>query len=181
MRKAIFLDRDGTLNRDHGYTHKAEDWEWLPGVLEALRILHDAGWFLVAASNQSGIGRGYYSREQLAALEAWLTRELKRQNCAIDAWYYCPHRPEENCACRKPEPGLILQAAKKHDIDLARSWMLGDRLKDAQAGLAAGCKAGIVLNPDYEDEAARARRLMPEIKIWPDLLAAAQDIVRVNL
>lgn len=146
MKRAIFLDRDGTLNKDSGYVHRKEDWIWLPGVLQALRRFRAAGYLLVVVSNQSGLARGMFTQKDLAALEAWVTTQMAEKNVGIDAWYYCPHLPEITgpCSCRKPEPGLLLQAARDLDIDLARSWMVGDSLRDVQAGLAAGCQCVLV-------------------------------------
>lgn len=152
LRRAVFLDRDGTLNKDVGYVHRKEDWQWLPGVAEALKRLRAVGYVLVVVSNQSGIARGMYDREALRQLEEWVNVELAAKNAAIDAWYYCPHLPEITgpCECRKPEPGLLLQAARDLDIDLANSWMIGDRVRDVQAGLAAGCQS-ILLHPEGSD------------------------------
>ena len=152
LRRAVFLDRDGTLNKDVGYVHRKEDWQWLPGVAEALKRLRAVGYVLVVVSNQSGIARGMYDREALRLLEEWVNEELAAKNAAIDAWYYCPHLPEITgpCECRKPEPGLLLQAARDLDLDLANSWMIGDRVRDVQAGLAAGCQS-ILLHPEGSD------------------------------
>lgn len=143
-RRAIFLDRDGTLNNDTGYVHRKEDWHWLPGVVETLRRFHAVGYLLVVVSNQSGIARGMFGEDDLHALEAWINEDLAASNAVIDAWYYCPHLPEVTgpCDCRKPEPGLLLRAAADLNIDLARSWMVGDRVRDMQAGsplAAAAC------------------------------------------
>ena len=152
LRRAVFLDRDGTLNKDVGYVHRKEDWQWLPGVAEALKRLRAVGYVLVVVSNQSGIARGMYDSEALRQLEEWVNTELATKNAAIDAWYYCPHLPEVTgpCECRKPEPGLILQAARDLELDLANSWMIGDRVRDVKAGLAAGCQS-ILLLPEGSD------------------------------
>ena len=152
LRRAVFFDRDGTLNKDVGYVHRKEDWQWLPGVAEALKRLRAVGYVLVVVSNQSGIARGMYDREALRLLEEWVNAELSAKNAAIDAWYYCPHLPEitGHCECRKPEPGLLLQAARDLELDLANSWMIGDRVRDVQAGIAAGCQS-ILLHPEGSD------------------------------
>lgn len=177
MRKAIFLDRDGTLNVDCGYAHRPEDWQWLPHALEALAMFRAAGWLLAVVSNQSGLGRGYFSREELKNLETFVNADLRRRGLAIDAWHYCPHRPDEHCSCRKPSPEMILSAAEELDICLERSWMLGDRLKDVEAGIAAGCHAGLVANPRYPEDIGEVRAAFPQAPIWPDLAAAARDII----
>lgn len=174
-RRAVFLDRDGTINADGGYMHKIEDWQFLPGVVDALAALKKAGWLLIVASNQSGIGRGYYGWEQLKELETWVNAELGRHNASIDAWHYCPHLPGAGCGCRKPAPGMLLAAARDLHIDLASSFMLGDKASDVEAGQAAGCQTGLI--------AARSELLKlkkPPTGIWPDLAHAAQDIVKSN-
>lgn len=143
LRRAVFLDRDGTLNQDSGYVHRQEDWRWLPGVPAALARLKAAGFFLAVVSNQSGIARGLFGEAQLLALEGWVNARLALQGAAIDAWYHCPHLPEISgpCSCRKPAPGMLLRAAREWNLDLAGSWMVGDRLRDVRAGLAAGCRS----------------------------------------
>lgn len=177
MDRAVFLDRDGTLNLDTGYVHKREDWQWLPGVLDALARLSAAGWKLVVVSNQSGIGRGYFSRHDLDQLEAWLNNELAKNGIAMAGWYYCPHAPEDNCACRKPKPGMLLEAAKNLRLDLPRSWMIGDRLRDVAAGIGADCRAGLILNNKYPDEAAACREKFPQARIWRSLVEGADYIL----
>lgn len=169
---AIFLDRDGTINVDTGYTHKIEDWEFLPGAIEALAAFKKAGWLLVVISNQSGIGRGYYTFSQLKELETWVNAQLMIHTAAIDAWYYCPHLPDAGCSCRKPAPGLILAAAHDLNINLSASWILGDKASDLQAGLTAGCHAGLITtHPDLIDIDKGTYH------IWPGLKEAAKYII----
>ncbi|MBD5646124.1 MAG: HAD family hydrolase [Desulfovibrio sp.] len=179
LARAIFLDRDGTLNEDLGYVHRPGDWRWLPGVPEALARFRAAGWKLVVVSNQSGLARGYFAPQDLANLERWVECELAPLGAAPDAWYNCPHHPEITgpCACRKPLPGLILQACEELDIEPAASWMLGDRLRDVAAGLAAGCRAGL-LRPEPGDAEARATlAAFPGTSVWPGLPAACDAIL----
>lgn len=178
-RRAIFLDRDGTLNEDLGYVHRPEDWRWLPGVPEALARFRAAGWLLVVVSNQSGLARGLFAPEALAALERWVDAALAPLGAAPDAWYHCPHLPEITgpCSCRKPLPGLILRACAELDIAPGASWMLGDRQRDVAAGVAAGCRAGL-LRPDPADAEARATRAaFPGTPVWPGLAAACDAIL----
>ena len=146
MRRAVFFDRDGTLNADLGYVHRKEDWRWLPHVIEGLARLRSSGFVLVVVSNQSGIARGMFDASQVDSLHQWVNAQLERHKAQLDAFYYCPHLPEVSgpCTCRKPSPGLLLQAARDMDIDLAASWVVGDRARDAQAGLAAGCRTIVV-------------------------------------
>ncbi|MDR3362670.1 MAG: HAD family hydrolase [Desulfovibrio sp.] len=149
LQRAIFLDRDGTLNLDTGYAHRIEEWVWLPGVPETLARFRADGWLLVVVSNQSGIARGFFTEEDLRDLEAAVTKQLVPYGASIDGWYHCPHLPEitGTCDCRKPAPGLLLRAAREHGIDMASSWVIGDRERDVQAGFSAGCHHAVLLNP----------------------------------
>ncbi len=180
LKRAIFLDRDGTLNQDAGYTHRISDWVWLPNAIEGLKKFQDAGWLLVVASNQSGIGRGLYNWQTLKELESWLDRQLALAGVKISGWYYCPHLPADRCACRKPEPGLLLEAAGELGIDLENSWMLGDRQGDIEAGMAAGCSCGLIANSCNDAEIAAGRTRWPSLHVWPDLAAAADAIIALS-
>ena len=174
---AIFLDRDGTLNYDRGYTHKISDWQWLPGALEAIAAFKRAGWPIVVVSNQSGIARGLYTRAQLAELETWVNSDLAARGLQITGWRYCPHGPNDHCDCRKPKPGLILKACADFDLDASLSWMIGDRLSDIKAGCASGCNCGMVLNPAYADEVATALQLWPGLVVGRNLQEVAAKIM----
>ncbi|MGE9984360.1 D-glycero-beta-D-manno-heptose 1,7-bisphosphate 7-phosphatase [Desulfovibrio sp. SGI.169] len=178
-RRAIFLDRDGTLNQDTGYVHRAADWRWLPGVPDALARFKAAGWLLVVVSNQSGIARGMFGSAELHALERWLDEQLTPLGAAPDAWRHCPHLPEITgpCDCRKPAPGMLLRAAEEMGIDLAASWMIGDRMRDARAGLAAGCRAVLLRSGWGKREAAAVRQSLPRTPVLPDLAAACAYIL----
>lgn len=144
-RRAAFLDRDGVINRDTGYLHRWEDFEFLPGVLPALRRLHEAGWALVIVTNQSGIARGYYSEQDYDTLTSRLRAALDEAGCPATAIYHCPHHPAGrvpalavDCDCRKPRPGMLLRAAREHGLSLADSFMVGDKPDDMRAARAAG-------------------------------------------
>jgi len=139
LRRACFLDRDGTIIEDVGYLADPSRVRALPGAVEGLRMLRRHGLMLVIVSNQYGIGRGLITPEQHALVDARVKAMLAADGVPLDAAYYCPHVPEDGCACRKPRPGMIEQAANEHSIDLARSFMIGDKLSDIDAGLAAGC------------------------------------------
>ena len=156
MTRAAFLDRDGVINIDHAYVHDREHFEWIPGVLEAARILYDAGFLLVVVTNQSGIGRGYYSTEDFQKLTDWMKSEFARAGAPIADVRFCPHHPEKalppwriDCSCRKPKPGMLLRAAKDFNIDLQKSYMVGDSESDILAGKAAGCKTVLIGEDDY--------------------------------
>ena len=145
MHKAIFLDRDGVINIDHGYVHKIENFEFVPGIFEALRHFRDLGYKLIIVTNQSGIGRGYYSEEDFWKLSNWMQERLMAEGIEITEIFHCPHHPDSGCGCRKPEPGMILEAIKKYDIDPERSWMIGDKPSDLEAAQRAGVKNGILI------------------------------------
>lgn len=144
-RRAAFLDRDGVINRDTGYLHRWEDFEFLPGVLPALQRLHAAGWALVVVTNQSGIARGYYTEADYQTLTARMRQAMADAGAPPLAVYHCPHHPggqvaalAVECDCRKPRPGMLLRAAADHGLSLAGSFMVGDKLADVQAARSAG-------------------------------------------
>ena len=149
--RAVFLDRDGTIVVDTGYLSSPDEVRLLPGAAEALRALRREGFLLVVVSNQSGIGRGLITPEQAEAVHARIVAELEREGVTIDASHYCPHAPDAGCRCRKPEPGLILDAAQALDVDLAGSFMVGNSASDVAAGKAAGCRT-ILLGSEAESE-----------------------------
>ncbi len=144
MKKAVFLDRDGTLNEDPGYIGNPDQLKLLPGVTDALSRLQKAGYLLVVVSNQSGVGRGMFTMETLQHVHERLDQLLAASSVKIDHYELCIHRPEDECDCRKPKPKLILDAARKFRIDLTRSFMIGDKLSDLGTGRSAGCQ-GVAL------------------------------------
>lgn len=182
--KAVFLDRDGTINVEVQYLSKAEDFQFIPGVPWALRRLRDAGFLLVVVTNQSGIGRGYYDEAALHAVHDHMHAELASFGISVDACYFCPHHPEHaegeyrrECACRKPLPGMLQQAAADLDIDLSRSYMVGDKLMDVNAGLNAGCTPMLVLTGYGAAEVAR----LPEgVDVFADLPSAVDAILELE-
>jgi D-glycero-D-manno-heptose 1,7-bisphosphate phosphatase len=144
-RPAAFLDRDGTLNVDVDYASRPDQIVWIDGAVEAIRRLNAAGWWVIVVTNQSGVARGMYGEETVTALHDWMARDLARQGARVDAFYYCPHHETKGvgryrvaCDCRKPAPGMLLRAMADWPIDRARSFMLGDRPRDVEAGEAAG-------------------------------------------
>ena len=148
---AVFLDRDGTLHRDAVYMIRFEDFEPLPGVEEALRILRAKGYRLFGVTNQSGVARGMFTLEAVRALNDRIRGYFREHGAEIEEIAVCPHHPEgavaeyaRDCECRKPKPGMLLDLAARHGLDLARSHMVGDMPRDAQAGLAAGVSAVII-------------------------------------
>lgn len=144
-RKALFLDRDGVINVDHAYVHRPSQTEWVPGIFDLVRRARQAGYEPVVITNQAGIARGYFSEETFRAYMDWIAEAFRQEGCPLLAWYFCPHHPKEgvgelkvDCGCRKPAPGMIQQATREWDIDLAASILVGDKAGDVEAGLAAG-------------------------------------------
>ncbi len=152
MNKTIFLDRDGTIIEDHGYLDNAEAIELLPGVGDSLVELVKYGFQLILITNQSGIGRGKFGHDVVQAQNEKLQQLLKPYGIRFISMKYCPHHPDDECNCRKPEPGMILEAAEEENVDLGRSWMLGDKVSDVQAGKKAGCRT-ILFNELLTEEA----------------------------
>ncbi|WP_312112707.1 D-glycero-beta-D-manno-heptose 1,7-bisphosphate 7-phosphatase [Pantoea septica] len=141
---AVFLDRDGTLNVDHGYVHEIDNFQFIDGAIEALQELKKMGFALVLITNQSGIARGMFSEDQFMQLTEWMDWSLADRDVDLDGIYFCPHLPDapveayrQACDCRKPHPGMLLSAQKHLDIDMAASYMVGDKTEDVLAGKAA--------------------------------------------
>jgi D-glycero-D-manno-heptose 1,7-bisphosphate phosphatase len=152
-RKAIFIDKDGTLIEDVPYNVDPNKIKLSTNCLTGLRNLKEKGYLLVIISNQSGVARGYFKEKELPAVEQKINILLAEMQITLDGFYYCPHHPEGNideyaieCDCRKPMPGLLLKAADEMGIDLNASWMLGDILNDVEAGNRAGCKSVLIDN-----------------------------------
>ena len=144
--KLVILDRDGTINvQSDDFIKSAEEWQPLPGALEAIAQLNHAGWHVVVVSNQSGLGRGLFDVAALNAMHTKLHKQLAAVGGRIDAIFYCPHSPEEKCNCRKPLPGLFEQIGERYGVDLKQVPTVGDNLRDLQAGVAAGCEPHLVL------------------------------------
>ncbi len=158
MKKAVFLDRDGTVNIDKGYLYRIEDFVYIDGVEEALRILADLGYLLVVVTNQSGIARGYYTEEDFWKLERWMRQDLAEKGIAVAQTYFCPHHPlgkvkeyAVECSCRKPETGLFWQAQREFGIDMGNSFAVGDRLRDLAICYECGIQ-GILLGGGEEGQ-----------------------------
>lgn len=182
--RAVFLDRDGTLVDELGFLARPEDLRLLPGAAEGVRLLNRAGWRAVVVTNQSGIARGLFGERELAAVHARLEAELARAGARLDGIFHCPHHPAEGtpplrqvCTCRKPEPGLLLTAARELELDLGASWMVGDSLRDLEAGARAGL-AGAILVLTGKGAAELARHARPQtVSTAPDLPSAVRAIL----
>ena len=174
----MFLDRDGTINVEKGYLHRIDDWEWVAGAPEAIMHFNQAGFKVVIVSNQAGIARGMYRAEDVDKLHSFVSDELHKIGASIDAFYYCPHHPKHGeelyCTCRKPAPGLLQRAAQDLSIDLSKSWMIGDKLIDIEAGQAVNAATILVLT-GYGAKAAICAD--PSQLIVENLLSACQYIL----
>jgi D-glycero-D-manno-heptose 1,7-bisphosphate phosphatase len=148
MNKAAFLDRDGVINQkaatEDEYVTRWEEMKILPGVAQGISLLNQAGFRVIVVSNQRSVAKGLITIPELESIHRQMCDELSRFGATIDDIYYCPHELRPPCACRKPEPGMLLQAARAHNIDLTTSWMIGDSDKDVQAGRKAGCRTARV-------------------------------------
>lgn len=181
---AIFLDRDGTINFDPGYIKNPDDVKILPGVSEGIRKLKvELGFKIVVVSNQAGVSKGLMTLEDVHAVNNKIQELLKKENAEIDAFYFCPFHPdyddEEKSKCRKPSPLMLLKAAEELDIDLTRSFMVGDRAGDIEAGLNAGVKS-ILLQSEIADEEIRnlkSKNLSP-LFIAKNFLDACEFIIK---
>lgn len=166
-RPALFLDRDGVLNVDHGYVHRPMDLDWCPGARLAVKAANDAGWLVIVVTNQSGIARGYFPEEAFFSFMEHMRAELAEVGAHFDAVYHCPHHPQgavealrKACDCRKPGPGMLLRAAAEWDVDMARSVVVGDSARDIEAGLRAGVGQSLLFDPQTMDLAGEVAALL---------------------
>ena len=136
--KALFLDRDGIINIDHGYVYKIQNFTFTQEIFELIQKFSKLGYLIFIVTNQSGIGRKYYTEDDFQKLTRWMLSEFKKHNINITEVYHCPHAPEENCHCRKPETGMIEKSIKDYSIDLKNSWMIGDKQSDIDLAQNAG-------------------------------------------
>ncbi len=184
-RPAVFLDRDGTIIDDVGFLGSVDAMTVLPWSAGAIRMLNEAGYPVVVVTNQSGVGRGLFDEARVKAIHEALDRTLGEQNARVDAYYYCPHHPRAadvryrvSCECRKPAPGLLRQAASDLDLDLARSWMVGDWWRDVEAGVAAGARAILVRTGHHETHRPAPPAPPPVDAILDNLMEAVDWILR---
>ncbi|MEZ8144039.1 D-glycero-beta-D-manno-heptose-1,7-bisphosphate 7-phosphatase [Enterovibrio norvegicus FF-33] len=177
---AVFIDRDGVINVDHGYISKVDDFEYIEGVFDACRVFKEMGYLLVLVTNQSGIARGYYSEDDFISLTEWMDWNFEDQGVEFDGIYYCPHHPEhgddkykKDCDCRKPKPGMFLSAQEHLGIDMTHSVMIGDKADDMKAASAAGVETKILVRTGKsltEDGEALATVVLDSIADVPGYL-----------
>ncbi|OGP24635.1 MAG: hypothetical protein A2X93_09415 [Deltaproteobacteria bacterium GWC2_56_8] len=155
---AVFLDRDGTINEDTGYLHEPEELVIINGAAEAIRRLNAASVMVVVVSNQSGVGRGFFTDSDVEAVNKRLIDVIKADGAKVDAIYYCNHHPDEDCECRKPSPGMIMKASAEHGIDLNFSYVVGDKGSDIELAFNAGAKGVLVLTGKGKGELQKLKR-----------------------
>lgn len=154
MRPALFLDRDGVINVDHGHVYRKEDFDFIPGIFDLVSRANAAGWLVVIVTNQAGIAKNYYSEADFRLLMKWVCQQFAQRGAHIDGVYHCPHHPEfgpeetRNCNCRKPNPGMLLSAAADLNIDLRQSVLIGDKQSDLQAAQEAGVLRSYLFETD---------------------------------
>jgi len=177
MHAAVFLDRDGTVNEEVNYLDDVENLRLIQGAGQAVHLLNQAALPAILVTNQSAIGRGYFSTARLDELHRELDRQLAAHDAHLDAVYYCPHHPDEACTCRKPQPGLLEQAAEEHGLDLSRCFLVGDKASDLEAGRRAGCRTVLVLTGYGAEQRAAIEASTPPDCVARDLLEAVQWIL----
>jgi D-glycero-D-manno-heptose 1,7-bisphosphate phosphatase len=185
-RRAVFMDRDGTISEEVGYVNHPSRYRVFPYSAEAVRLLNEAGWLAILVTNQAGVARGYFTEDIIKAVHGVLTSELEKEGARLDAIYYCAHHPTVgdapyrfDCDCRKPKPGLIERAAREFEIDLAQSWMVGDRYSDIELARNAHVRSAFVLSGYGRGEWEYQRPAWmhePDV-VAEDLLQAVEKIV----
>ena len=166
--RAVFLDRDGTINEEVGYLNDLSRLKLLPRVWEGLKLLKQKGFKLIVITNQSGVARGYFPKELVYQTNKLIQKRLSKKGVILDDFFICFHLPDEGCDCRKPKPGMIFEAARKHNVDLRSSYMVGDKLIDIETGKNAGLKTVLVLTGYGKGE---LKYMIPKKKIYPDFIA----------
>ncbi len=176
MQKALFLDRDGIINVDHGYVFKIEDFKFNQGIFSLLKFFIKYNYKLFIVTNQSGIGRDYYSQEDFLTLTSWMIEEFKKRGIEIISVEYCPHAPEEKCSCRKPETGMIDKLLAQHKIALEKSWLIGDKQSDIDLAHNATVANTIAIGERKIENATYAFKTILECK---NFLEKNKDIIAV--
>ena len=162
--KTIFLDRDGVINKDINYLHKIDDFEFIDGIFDACLYFQSLGYRIIIITNQSGISRGYYSELDYQNLTQWMLAKFKKENINILDIFHCPHGPGYTCDCRKPKPGMFLKAKAKHNTDMEKSWMIGDKDIDILAANRAGIHNTILLKSSYKIDKSKANFFLNSIQ-----------------
>ena len=164
--KVIFLDRDGVINKEIGYLYKIKDFSFINNVFKACNYFQSVGYNLIIITNQSGIARGYYKEEDFHRLNKWMLEQFTCNGIKILDIFFCPHNPNAGCNCRKPKPGLLLEANKKYGIDMKKSWMIGDKEVDVSAANSAGITNTILVKTGHkiDETKSNARFILKSIE-----------------
>ena len=164
--KTIFLDRDGVINKDINYLHKIDDFEFIDGIFDVCLYFQSLGYKIIIITNQSGISRGYYSHSDYQKVTQWMLDQFKYKNINILDIFHCPHGPDSNCNCRKPKPGMFLKAKDKHNTDMEKSWLIGDKEVDVIAANAAGIENTILVRSGHriDESNSNARFILDSIQ-----------------
>ncbi|XPV67620.1 MAG: D-glycero-beta-D-manno-heptose 1,7-bisphosphate 7-phosphatase [Halarcobacter sp.] len=172
MQKAIFLDRDGVVNIEKEYLHTIEEFEFIEGLIDTLKILQKEGYLLFIITNQSGIARGYYSYDDFKRLNSWMLDKFDENGVKISQVEFCPHVPEDNCSCRKPKTGMIDNILKNFSIDLENSWLIGDKSSDIKCAINANIKNTIQVKTghSFDEKKSLANYVCQSIKDVPEII-----------
>ena len=172
--KTIFLDRDGVINKDINYLHKIDDFEFIDGIFDACLYFQSLGYKIIIITNQSGISRGYYSHSDYQKVTQWMLDQFQHKNINILDVFHCPHGPDSTCDCRKPKPGMFLKAKAKHNTDMEKSWMIGDKERDTIAANSAGIDNTILVRSSHRIDEPNSNA-----KIILDSIQQAKKIITV--
>jgi len=164
--KTIFLDRDGVINKEINYLYKIDSFIFIDGIFTACQYYLKLGYKIIVVTNQSGISRGYYTSKDYEKLTNWMLTQFKNQGISILDTFHCPHLPEFNCDCRKPKPGMLIEARNKHNINMAQSWMIGDKETDSDAAISAGISKTILVRSGHriDENISKAKFILDSIK-----------------
>ena len=163
--KTIFLDRDGVINKEVNYLHRIEDFEFISGVFEACAHFIELGYKIIIVTNQSGIQRGYFKENDYENLSNWMIKQFNKQGIDILDSFHCPHSPESNCTCRKPQPVMLIKAKNKHNINMKSSWLIGDKEDDITSGASSGVLNTILVKSGHKinESASKAKFILNSI------------------
>ncbi|MFA4849317.1 MAG: HAD family hydrolase [Methanoregula sp.] len=183
IKKAVFLDRDGVITEDPPhYAHRIDQVQIIPGSADAIRLLNEGDFIVIVVSNQSGVAKGYYQEHDIRLFNDEMKRQLSLEGAYIDAEYYCPHHPEgiidryrQECSCRKPQPGMLIQAAEEHQINLKASFMIGDKFSDIVAGKSVNCRTIFVLTGHGKGEVSHLKGSTVPVAV--NLLNAVKEYI----
>ncbi len=167
--KALFLDRDGVVNIEKDYLYKIDDFEFIDGIFDLCKYYQDLGYIIIIVTNQSGIARAYYDENNFKVLTSWMIEQFHKKGIDINKVYFCPHHPDISgtCECRKPKPGMLLEAKKEFDIDMSKSLMVGDKERDIEAALNAGVKRSYLFDESKRIKDSQATRIVNKLEdIW---------------